>query len=593
LSRGRIRYTIGSTTVSLFPRLGLIATVLAFVACGSSPDPKSAGDEDRAASSKRKKKKKKKRKTAEELEAEERAAAKVRAHQEDRQRVADAKKKSSPFGRTSRDDKEDKEEEQEEEPEAKKPEKKPAKAEKPKAEEKLAKAEKPKPAKAEKPVKAERPIEEEPEEADEITIVDDEDVDPDPVKKKGKAAKAKKPPPPKKVAKKPAREEPEPDADEVAAADTRKGVEKPAKQEPEPEIEEELDEEPAPKAKPKPKQKQVVAAKAKRPEKRKPEPEPEPEPEIEIDEPDEPPRSEAEVLSADTEEDDPLKERRVAAIAVPGVDDGESDEPEEEELPPGAWPMQISDRPLTLAKGKLGVHGGLRYSSLTIRPPGGTPTTTNTTALALGATYGVGEKLEVGLDYALGVSPASAKGPFTLHGAYRAHVGEQLELAIASGVAVDFAQITNAMMQTETVSSYALVLGAWARYQVNKKASLFTGLPATPGVPVTLSKVAFPLPPLPYHATIGLSKDSAIAVDVPFGAGYQIKPNIYAFGALNLAHIRVRNTANAFLFKDIIPLTLGGFYTRKTMDIGVQFSDDLRNGTDNLRLDLLLRYGIK
>ena len=42
-----------------------------------------------------------------------------------------------------------------------------------------------------------------------------------------------------------------------------------------------------------------------------------------------------------------------------------------------------------------------------------------------------------------------------------------------------------------------------------------------------------------------------------------------------------------------IPLALGGFYTRKQIDVGVVFSDDLKQGTDYLRLDLLLRYAIK
>jgi hypothetical protein len=587
---------------ALSTRLGLVATCLAFVACGSSPDPKSAGDEDRSASTKRKKKKK--RKTVEEIEAEERAAEKVRAHQEERRRVAEARqgKKSSPFGRTSRAEDEDEDDDDE----------KPAKA-------------KPKPAKrakAEKPVKAEKPkqvkvakkVAEAPEDSDEVTIVEDDEIEPDPVKKTAKPAKQKPPkkkPAPKQVAKKPARER-DSDDEELAASDTRKGVEKPkpkaaaANKKRDRELDEDLDDEdedldePPPKAAARPKKKPVVAAKTKRTPapKRAPKRQADPEEEdIELDEPDpeprRPARTQAEVISMDTEEDDPLKERRVAAIAVPGVDDGESDELEEEDRPPGAWPMQINDRPLTLAKDKLAVHGGMRISTLTIRPPGGTPTTTNTTSLALGGTYGLGEKLEVGLDYALGVSPASAKGPFTLHGAYRAHAGPKLELALTAGFAVDFAEVTNAMMMTETVSSSAVVLGAWARYRVSRKASLFTGLPATPGVPVTLSKLAFPLPPLPYQATIGLGDGSAIAVDVPFGAGYQLKPNIYAFGILNLAHLRVRNTANAFLFADFIPLTVGGFYTRKTMDIGVQLSDDLRTGTDNLRLDVLVRYGVK
>jgi len=373
--------------------------------------------------------------------------------------------------------------------------------------------------------------------------------------------------------------------------------------------------------KPPKKKPEVVAAKVRKP---KPEPKPEPEPiaeedipEIELDTPaqDEPafrpkqktkakakPReveptaaTAGDVIEMNVEEDDPLKEPRVAAIPVPGVDDDtEEDEPEPEALPPGTWPLQIGDRPLVLAKDKLAVHGGLRVSTLTLETMPGVKTSSTSESFVLGGTYGIGEKAEVGFDYALGLSPGTLKGPFTLHGAYRAVAKPKLEVAIAAALAFDFAEITNAAtMTTTTQSSVALQLGAWARYRVSRKASVFTGVPATPAQPVGLSKLAFALPPLPYQLALGINNAGTRALELPIGLGYQATPNVYAFGMLNLAHIRLQNTANAFLFADFIPLALGGFYTRKTVDVGVLFSDDLKQGTDYLRLDLLLRYAIK
>lgn len=347
----------------------------------------------------------------------------------------------------------------------------------------------------------------------------------------------------------------------------------------------------------------VVAAKAKRPPKRERPAKAEPEvAEIELDtepvEADEArsrrkPPTDEELIEMEAE-DDPLATPRVAAIPVPGVDDEDEDEPEVEELPPGAWPMQIGDRPLVLAKDKLAAHAGLQVGVLTLPDATGTPQSTTSQSLTLGGTYGLGEKLEVGLDYALGISPGSVKGPLTLHGAYRATVKPKLEVAIAGGLAIDFFEAPGAMMGTTTTqTASSVLLGAWVRYRANRKLSVFSGVPATPTSPVSLSKLSFALPPLPYQLAFGLNSGGTRALDLPVGAGYQFRPNFYGLAMLNLAHIRIQNTQNAFLFKDFIPFVLGGFYTRKQLDVGVVFADDLKQGGDYLRLDLLVRYSIK
>lgn len=305
--------------------------------------------------------------------------------------------------------------------------------------------------------------------------------------------------------------------------------------------------------------------------------------------------SDADVIEMEAEEEPPLGERRVAAIPVPGVDSEEEDPVDTAEpLPPGVTPRAINDRSLTLGKGKISVHGGLRVSVLTLPDAGGTNVSTTSQGLALGGTYGVSDKLEIGGDYTIGISPGSIKGPLTLHGAYRASASAKLDVAIAGGLAVDYYDTTDPITMTTTSRTLASVqLGAWARYRVNRKVSLFTGLPALPDSTVSQSKLSIPLPPLAYQLAVGLNGGGAIALDVPVGLGYQASPKLYAFVDIDLAHIRIKNTVNRFLFKDFIPIQLGAFYALDKLDLGASLSDDLKQGFDYLRFDIVARYSLE
>ena len=299
--------------------------------------------------------------------------------------------------------------------------------------------------------------------------------------------------------------------------------------------------------------------------------------------------------SLDTRVDDEPPAGRVAAIPVPGVDDDSEEQSVTAEATPiGANPLAINERPLTLPDGKLAVHGGLRVGVLTLETMPGVKTSSTSTGFGLGVNYGVSSSTEVGLDYTVGISPGTVKGPLTLHGAYLAVSGAKLDVAVAAATAIDFSDFTDPMtMQTTTRTAFSVQIGAWARYRINRKASLFSGLPALPNSTVSLSKLSLALPPMPYQLTIGLNSGGTTALDVPIGLGYQINPKIYAFGMLNLAHIRIANTVNAFLFKDFIPISIGGFYALDKLDIGAEFSDDLKQGTDYLRFDTFVRYSIK
>jgi hypothetical protein len=122
---------------------------------------------------------------------------------------------------------------------------------------------------------------------------------------------------------------------------------------------------------------------------------------------------------------------------------------------------------------------------------------------------------------------------------------------------------------------------------------VFTGSPALPTTSPSLSKLALPLPPFAYQVAIGLNNAGSTAIEVPIGIGVQPISKLYAFASFNIAHIRIANTQSAYLFGDFIPIVLGGFYSLAKADIGFVFSDDLKQGTDYLRFDAMLRYSIK
>lgn len=253
----------------------------------------------------------------------------------------------------------------------------------------------------------------------------------------------------------------------------------------------------------------------------------------------------------------------------------------------------IDRRPLTLGRGKIDVHGGLVATAVTVPNGMGGSTTASAQGLALGATYGIGAKGELGFDYTLSLHPGDLQGPLMFHGAYVAKQTEKLDIALSLGLAIDFIDSTDPMtMMTSTRAAKALQVGIWARYHLGAKLSAFSGLPALPSSAGSLGKTA-PLPPIPYQLSIGLSSVDAIALDLPAGLGYQATPKLYTFGALDLAHLGMNNTTSALLFADFIPISLGGFYAASKMDVGAVFSDDLKQGADYLRFDVVVRYSIK
>jgi len=242
----------------------------------------------------------------------------------------------------------------------------------------------------------------------------------------------------------------------------------------------------------------------------------------------------------------------------------------------GAWSTAILDRPLVLDKEKLEVHGSLPILAIrtpAIPPATGTETTT-AIDLDIGASYGVADKLEAGLDYLFALKDFEIKGAFLLHGAYAALHNDKMDLALAAALS----------LSVQSGNQVNLYLGAWFRYKVMPKLDVHTGLPGLPyGALNTGSQFR-----------VGLNNGNNSDLQLPVGVGLQATPNLYAFADTNIANIGISPSGSSAIFADFILLTLGAFYSPNgQLDVGATFQDDLKNAGDAYIISFAARYYVK
>jgi hypothetical protein len=250
----------------------------------------------------------------------------------------------------------------------------------------------------------------------------------------------------------------------------------------------------------------------------------------------------------------------------------------------GAW-SQIDTRPLVLPKDKIEVHAGLPIVSVRDAMNG----TSTGEALAFGGTFGVVDKVEVGLDYGFPLSPNGdiASGIMQLHGAYAALHSDKLDLAIAAELEFNLRGTTE----------YQLDVAAWLRYHIAPKLSIFTGQPATP---TTVGGFAsFLAPPIAYQLSFGLNNSQETTLVLPVGVGFQATPQLYLFAETSIVEFVLANapmgaSSTAFIFSDAIPLGVGAFFSvNDTLDVGAVFADDLKNASDFYVFTIAGRFYIK
>jgi hypothetical protein len=252
--------------------------------------------------------------------------------------------------------------------------------------------------------------------------------------------------------------------------------------------------------------------------------------------------------------------------------------------------LSFDERPLTQPKDKLDLHGGLPIVVVPFIDNSGNVTTQASEGLTIGATYGIDDKTEIGGDYTVLLNPSSLKGLFVVHTAYAVLHDAKMDLAIAGALEIQPVDTVGATGMTTTSTFLSLQVGAWFRYHLQPKLSLFSGLPALPHSGISLSHQGVALPPVGYQLGIGLNNSGPIGLELPIGVGYQASPSFYGFAATNLANIGIANVPNVLLFRDFIPLGIGGFYAMPKLDLGAVFADDLKQPGNYLSFSILARY---
>lgn len=255
---------------------------------------------------------------------------------------------------------------------------------------------------------------------------------------------------------------------------------------------------------------------------------------------------------------------------------------------PGGW-LQLNDRPLVLPMGKFEVHGGIPILNVTVTDPMTMMSSSSVfEGLSVGATYGVADKIEAGVDYSFPLHPNGdiGTGDLLLHGAFAAMHNDKMDLAIGAGLNLNVGGSTTLAQIT---------LGGWFRYHVAPKISIFTGQIPVPAV-------LFPLPgggsAIGNQLSIGLNNSQPISLALPVGVGIQAAPNVFIFAATEIANIYLSNgpgnSSGAFIFSDFIPVDIGAYFSASDqLDLGVTFVDDLKHAGDAYAFTFGGRYYIK
>lgn len=206
---------------------------------------------------------------------------------------------------------------------------------------------------------------------------------------------------------------------------------------------------------------------------------------------------------------------------------------------PGSWSMSIIDRPLNLLKGMLRIDADLGVLKINIPaiPPATSGSSSTGVALRVGAGYGISDKLEAGVSYAISLKEFEAKGPLVLYGLFGISHSEKMRISAGASFGYNLAS-----------ESIGINAGLAFQYHLNEKMMVFM---------------------TPTHLSIGLDP-TVVSLNLPVGFGFQATPNIFASVTTNLFDIGIKPSGSAFIFADRTPLTLNASYSPSNkMDLGV------------------------
>jgi hypothetical protein len=221
------------------------------------------------------------------------------------------------------------------------------------------------------------------------------------------------------------------------------------------------------------------------------------------------------------------------------------------------WPQEMISRPLTLGDGMVDAHVSLGAAHAA---------DTTSEGLTLGVGFGVNNKLDIGVDYGLGLNEFEAKGPLAARVGYRVLDGK----LSAAGQGTF----------TYDLNSKAgdVGIGVAARFALAPQLAAYT-----PGNQLAIGVMRD-------DGGTGMSPAEPIVLRLPVGVAYQLSPNIYAFGETSIASISIANSKTQVIGSDAIPLIVGAFYSpSNTLDIGVALTDDLEHAGDGYAINAVLR----
>ena len=162
----------------------------------------------------------------------------------------------------------------------------------------------------------------------------------------------------------------------------------------------------------------------------------------------------------------------------------------------------------------------------------------------------------------------SNAGSLATFGGYSVLRDAKMAVVVGGDLTVDFAGSATATLHA----------GASFRYKLQPKFVAYTGNVVAPG-------------PYGRQLAIGLNNSAPIALDLPAGIAMQASPKLFGWVQTQLAHLKLANTDNAFIFADSIPLELGALYRAKPdIDIGGFFSLDVEHPGDSIAVGVQARY---
>jgi hypothetical protein len=257
-----------------------------------------------------------------------------------------------------------------------------------------------------------------------------------------------------------------------------------------------------------------------------------------------------------------------------------------------AWSSSAIDRPLTVLKGKLGASADLVIYHVSPPPILGVEQDSSTNELlAVGAGYGITDKLEVGGSYMFSLNEFEIKGILTAYGAFALMHSDKLDIGASADIALNLAN-EDAMGDSQVQAE--LHAGAAVRYKITPKMAVFTGTPSRILNQVGLLPAASG--PLGQHLTIGISDGTSSSFSLPVGFGFQATPQLFAYVNTNLLNITLSDVPDGAdrvsSIADYTPLALGALFSiNKNIDAAASIGFyDLQNAGDILTFGIGARY---